>query len=143
MTMLSQSDEWNPFKEMRDMQAEMDRLFERSYEQYRLNPELKAFTAEPGYSLSLNVRDLKNRYEIDALLPDVNASDVKVNLENNKTLQVLVSESETGRGKTVSPPALKEWGSYEQTIDLPAPVKSDKMVVDRKEHELVITLPKA
>jgi len=140
---LSRSNEWNPFKEMRNLEAEMDRVFQRSFEQLRLNPQLKAFKEEPGYSLKLDVRDLKDRFEVRASLPDAKASDVKVNLENNQTLKVVVNQSETEKGKAKSEPTVTEWGRYEQVIDLPAPVKAGEMKVDRKDHELVITLPKS
>ena len=38
---------------------------------------------------------------------------------------------------------MTEWGQYEQTIQLPVPVKTGQMKIERKDHELLITLPKA
>jgi HSP20 family protein len=140
---LSQSGEWNPFKEMREMQAEMDRVFQRSFERLRANPHLGAFKEDAGYSLELDVRDLKDRFEVRALLPDAKASDAKVNLDNNQTLKVEVTHKETEKSKKGAEPTVTEWGRYEQTIQLPASVKADRMKVEHKDHELLITLPKA
>ena len=36
-----------------------------------------------------------------------------------------------------------ELGHYEQVVTLPEPVKSSEMKVDRHDHEIVITIPKA
>lgn len=36
-----------------------------------------------------------------------------------------------------------EYRQYEQVVQLPGPVKADQMKVERKNHELFITLPKA
>jgi HSP20 family protein len=140
---VSQFDEWNPFREMRQMESEMDRLFQRSFERLRLNPQMRAFKEEPGYSLKLDVRDLKDRIEVRASLPGARASDVKVNLEHNQILKVAVSQNTTEKTQSSSAPTVTEWGRYEQTIDLPAPVKSEQMKIERKDHDLVITLPKS
>ena len=136
--------EWNPFQEIRDMQAQMDRMFSQMSAQLRVEPRLNFFPENPGYSLSLNVQDLKDRYEVRAYLPDAKASDVKVNLDNNQTLQVQVSNKSTETsGRKNANTSVTEWGQYEQTIQLPMPVKTDQMKVDRKGHELIVTLPKA
>lgn len=135
--------EWDPFQEMRDMQAEMDQMFQRSIARFHGNPQMSLFEDTPGYSLSLDVRDLKDRYEVHALLPDAKASDAKVNLEGNR-LSVSVANKRTetshaGNGQATT----TEMGQYEQVIQLADNVKSDQMRVENKDHELIITIPKA
>jgi len=136
--------EWNPFQEIRDMQLQMDQMFSQMSARFRMEPRLEFFQENPGYSLSLNVQDLTDRFEVRAFLPDAKASDVNVRLENNQTLKVRVSNKSTGTSSRKNAnTSVTEWGQYEQTIQLPAPVKTDQMKVDRQGHELIITLPKA
>ena len=136
-------DEWDPFAEMRQMQAQMNRMFQRSIERFHLSPGMSTFTDDPGYSLSLDVRDLKDCYEVHAMLPDANASDAKVNLEGNQ-LRVAVENKHTEANKSSNGQAVAtEMGHYEQVIQLADNVKSDQMKVEHKEHELIITIPKA
>jgi HSP20 family molecular chaperone IbpA len=137
-------DEWNPFQEMRDMQAQMDRMFNRMFERFRQEPGLRGFNELPGYSLSLDVRDLQDRFEVRAFLPDAKASDVNVSLENSQTLKVTVgSKSTEATGGKNANARVTEWGQYEQVIQLPARAKVDQMKIEHKGHELRITIPKA
>jgi hypothetical protein len=36
-----------------------------------------------------------------------------------------------------------EWGRYTQVVELAGNLKSEKMKVQQKDHDLVITIPKA
>jgi HSP20 family molecular chaperone IbpA len=136
--------EWNPFQEIRDMQLHMDQMLNQLTTRSRLAPRLSVFNENPGYSLSLNVQDLKDRFEVRAFLPNAKTSDVNVSLENNQTLKVEVSNKSTQTsGKQDAKTSVTEWGQYAQTIQLPAPVKNESMKIDHEGHELVITLPKA
>jgi HSP20 family molecular chaperone IbpA len=137
------SDEWNPFKEMREMQAEMDQSFQRSFEHLRRNPKLSVFQEDPGYSLSLDVRDLKNHYEVRAFLPDTKASDVNVKLDGNQLKVDVTDKSTAKQAAQGSQATTTEWGQYQEVVRLPGALKDDQMKVERKEHELIITVPKA
>jgi hypothetical protein len=41
----------------------MDEMFRRSITRFRQSPRMNIFTDDAGYSLSLDVRDLKDRYD--------------------------------------------------------------------------------
>lgn len=134
---------WDPFQEVRRMQEQMDESFDRMFDQIRTDPQFDMFRENPGYSLSLDVRDLSDHYEIRAYLPDAKASDVHVNLANGRTLTVQVNHQQTQTtGKENLAASTAEWGQYQQEVQLPGPVKGDQMKVKREGHELVITLPK-
>jgi HSP20 family molecular chaperone IbpA len=135
---------WNPFQEIRDMQLHMDRMFDQMSSQFRMEPRLSLFSDVPGYSLSLRVQDLKDRYEVRAYLPNAKAADVNVSLLDKQTLKVAVTNksSETAGDKHAKE-RISEWGEYAQIIRLPAPVKSEQMKIDQPTHELIVTLPKA
>jgi HSP20 family molecular chaperone IbpA len=137
-------DEWNPFQEIRDMQAQMDRMFNQMNQQFQGEAGFHGFNDIPGYSLSLDVRDMKDRYEVHAWLPDAKASDVHVSLANNQTLKVEVNSQQTEKtGGTNVVSSVAELGQYEQTVQLPTPVKAAQMKVTRNGHDLVISIPKA
>ena len=135
-------DSWDPFREMRSLQAEMDEMFRRSISRFRQSPRMNIFADDAGYSLSLDVRELKDRYEVRAFLPDAKAADTKVNLQGNR-LKVEVMHQQTAKGNKNEPDTVTEWGCYTQTVDLAGNLKSEQMKVERKDHELLITIPKA
>jgi len=138
-------DDFDPSTEMRRMQQEMNRMFNQSLQQFQSNePALNA----PGYSLSLDVREFPDRFEVHASLPDAKASDINVKLDNDRTLTVEVSNQAKNTTHTTSRQSTtnttsEEWGQYSQTIQLPSAVQVNKMKTEHKDHELVIILPKA
>lgn len=134
---------WDPFQEMRSLQAEMDEMFRRSIARFHMSPQMDIFQNDAGYSLSLDVRELKDRYEVRAFLPDAKASDAKVKLEGNR-LEVEITHRQMEKRQDRNAPATAtEWGRYTQMVELTGTLKSDQMKVERKEHELLITIPKA
>lgn len=136
-------DSWDPFREMRSLQAEMDEMFRRSIARFRMNPQMGIFKDDAGYSLSLDVRELKDRYEVRAFLPDAKAADANVKLEGNRLeVEVTHRQTEKQQGKN-EPDTVTEWGRYTQTVELAGNLKSNQMKVERKNHELLITIPKA
>lgn len=136
--------DWNPFQEMRDMQAQIDLSFDKMVERFRTDPQFSGFKDYPGYSLSLDVRDLKDHYEVQADLPDAKASDVNVSLKNGQTLNVEVSRKTTEiADQKNSGVGMIELGQYDQMVHLPTPVKTEQMVIHREGHKLIITIPKA
>lgn len=136
--------DWNPFQEMRDMEAQIDQSFDKMVERFRTDPQFIGFKDYPGYSLSLDVRDLKDRYEIQADLPDAKAADVNVSLKNGQTLNVNVSRKNIAASdQKNAATSMIELGQYDQTVQLPTPVKADQMKIQREGHELIITIPKA
>ena len=102
------------------MQAQIDQSIDQMYEQFRSDPQLNGFKDFPGYSLSLDVRDLKDSYEIQADLPDAKASDVHVSVENGQTLNVEVNRKQTRTSdQKNAATSVIELGQYEQAIQFP------------------------
>jgi len=134
---------WDPFREMRNLRAEMDEMFRRSIARFHMNPQMDLFKDDAGYSLSLDVRELKDRYEVRAFLPDAKASDSKVTLTGNR-LEVEATHRKLEKQSGSNEPAsATEWDRHTQMVELAGNLKSDQMKVERKEHELLITIPKA
>ncbi len=134
---------WNPFQEMRDMQRQMNRMFEHSLAQFSMSPQMDIFKQRAGYTSSLDVLDLKNHYEIHAYLPDANVDKAQVKLDGNQlTVQVSGQQSQTEQGRNATA-STEEWGSYDQTVQLAGNLKDNDMKIQREPHELLITIPKA
>ena len=118
-------------------------MFRQSIARFHASPSMNPFGDDAGYSLSLDVRDLKDRYEVKAFLPDAKASEANVKLEGNR-LEVSVTHRQPGNvGNTNAPSVGTEWGRYTQVVELAGNLRSEKMKVEQKDHELVITIPKA
>ena len=136
-------DPWDPFREMRDLQAEMDQMFQRSISRFQLSPAMDPFKNDTGYSLSLDVRELKDRYEVRAYLPDAKASDANVKLEGNRLEVAVTNHPATGQQNINSPVQTEAWGQYTQEVELAGKLNGSQMKVDHQNHELLITIPKA
>ena len=137
-------DHWDPFRDMERMQEQIDRTIRDATEKFSLAPGAPVFRPDAGYSSSFDLRDRKDHYELRAYLPDVNASDVNVKIDNDQTLHVSVKQQKQQTKNTQNGSAsISELGQYEQVVTLPEPVKSDQMKIDRHGHEIVITIPKA
>lgn len=134
---------WDPVRQMREMQAQVDQVFQRSFADFGTNSGLGTLAAKPGYSLTMDVRDLKDKYQIRAFLPDIASADAKVNLKGDE-LKVDVSNKITEKPtKKNGEIAEKEWGNYEEVVQLAGPLKDSQMTVKHLPHELLISVPKA
>ncbi len=141
---VARGEEWNPFREMERMQQEIDRVIRNATEQFQSGPSASVFRPDAGHSSSFDLRDRKDHFELRAYLPDAEASDVNVKIDNDKTLHVSVGHKKQEVKKDKATEArVTELGRYEQVITLPEAVKSADMKVERNGHEVVITIPKA
>ena len=85
-------DRWDPFRDMERMQEQIDRAIRDATERFSFAPGATAFRQDAGYSSSFDLHDRKDHYELRAYLPDVNASDVNVKIDNDQTLRVSVKQ---------------------------------------------------
>src|ERR1041385_1585404 len=137
-------DHWDPFRDMERMQEQIDRAIRDATEKFSLAPGAPVFRPDAGYSSSFDLRDRKDHYELRAYLPDVNASDVNVKIDNDQTLHVSVKQQKQETKNTKNGSAsITQLGEYEQVVTLPEPVRSQDMKIDRHGHEIVVTIPKA
>ena len=137
------TDPWGPFREMRSLQAEMNEMFRQSVARFHASLLMNPFGDDVEYSLSLDVRDLKDRYEVKAFLPDAKASEANVKLEGNR-LEVSVTHRQPGNAANTNAPSVRnEWGRSTQVVELAGNLKNENMKVEQKAHELVIIIPKA
>ena len=101
------------------------------------------FKNDTGYSLSLDVRERKDRYEVRAYLPDAKATDANVRLEGNRLQVEVANRPAASQQNTNSLVQIDEWGHFTQVVELAGKLNSSKIKVEHKNHELLITIPKA
>ena len=143
-TVTNRKDEWDPFREMERMQEEIDRAVRHATEQFQLGSSTMTFRPDAGYSSQFDLRDRKDHFELRAYLPDAEASDVNVKIDNDKTLRIsVVHKKHEMKKESALEASVTELGKYEQTVTLPEAVRSAEMKVERKGHEVIITIPKA
>ena len=137
-------DDWDPFRQMQEMQEEIDRSIRHATERFQLGPSATLFRPDAGYSSSFDLRDKKDHFELRAYLPDVQASDVSVKIDDDRVLHVSVAQKKQETKKANGTESqVTQLGHYEQVVTLPEPVKGSDMKIDRNGHEIIITIPKA
>jgi HSP20 family molecular chaperone IbpA len=138
------SDEWDPFREMERMHEEIDRSIRRATEQFRLEAPSTAFSRDLGYSSSLDLRDRGDHYELRTYLPDAETQNVKVTNDGDRQVRVSISHRKQQKKEKDGTQAMfSELGTYEHLVTLPGPAKMKEMKIDHRDHEVVITIPKA
>jgi HSP20 family molecular chaperone IbpA len=141
---VDRTDDWDPFRQMERMHEEIDRAIRDATERFSLGAPATPFRPDAGYSSQFDLRDRKDHFELRAYLPDAEASDVNVKIDNDRTLRVSVGHRKQEVKKESAREArVTELGHYEQVVTLPEAVKSADMKVERNGHEVVITIPKA
>lgn len=137
-------DDWDPFREMQQMQEEIDRTIRRATERFQLGPSASLFRPDAGYSSSFDLRDKNDHFELRAYLPEVETSDVSVKIDDDRVLHVSVAQKKQETKKeNGSESHVTALGHYEQVVTLPESVKGSNMKIDRNGHEMIITIPKA
>ena len=137
-------DDWDPFQQMEQMQEEIDRTIRRATEHFQLSPHASFFRPQAGYSSSFDLRDKKDHFELRAYLPNVEASDVSVKIDDDRVLHVSVTQKQQETKRESSAESqVTALGHYEQVVTLPEPVKGAEMKTERNGHELIITIPRA
>ncbi|MEJ2333717.1 MAG: Hsp20/alpha crystallin family protein [Desulfobulbaceae bacterium] len=133
---------WSPFDEFQSMQERMDRMFNDSYNRFRLSP----FFDENKKDTFLPQTDLieeDDRYIVKMNIPGSDKAEIQVDVEGD-TLTVK-AKTQTGQKKKDSDSYLRmerRMGSFQRTLTLPGPVDSGAMETEYEDGVLTIILPK-
>lgn len=129
------NDEWDeidPFSQMQRMQKMMDRMM-----RYRR-------VDSASYNPAVDIKDIGKEYLIKVDLPGINKDKVSVKVENNQ----LTISGERQMEKEESEPdgsvyrSERSFGSFMQSIPLPADADSDNMKAESADGVLTIHIPK-
>ena len=139
-------DSWKPWAEMRHMQAEIDRMFDDTFQ--RMSADFSSRPWLGGTELSSSEVSLQNEpgsYVVKAEIPGIQKGNVKVSLDGRMlkiygTSQSAEKQTES-HGKLVQEES--QASSFEDAFTLPGPVDASRMQTQIKDGVLMVTVPKA
>jgi HSP20 family protein len=129
---------WDPVRDMMSLREAMDRLFEESF----VRPRGMLAPVEGAATLALDVFESDEDVTVRASIPGVNPDDIDISV----TGDVLTIKGETSeeREEKQGNYQLRErrYGAFQRSVNLPAPVNTDKAEAEFKNGVLTLTLPK-
>ena len=127
---------WDPFRNLSNLQEQVNRLFESSF--HGRTDESALTTWAP----SVDIYETENELVLKADLPEVAEKDIDIHVENNML---------TVRGERKFEQKVKEenylrveraYGSFSRSFSLPNTVDSDAIKADYKNGVLTVVMPK-
>ncbi len=134
MPIFLRNPEWEPFRELENLQRRMDQLFRQSY---GLTP-----TWRVGVYPLLNISEDQDYIYVRAELPGVKAQDLEIHLKD-KSLVIRGERKIAGQEKEANfHRRERESGFFRRVVTLPGPVNADKVEAACKDGILTIKLAK-
>jgi HSP20 family protein len=129
---------WDPFRELEDMSARLNRIF---------GPRPAAIGAEgeplADWAPQIDVQETDGEYLVHADLPAVKKEDVKVSVQGG----VLAVEGERKQEKEDKGKRFhrieRSYGRFERRLTLPTDVDEQKVAAEFKDGVLTVHLPKS
>jgi HSP20 family protein len=126
----------DPFRELFDLQRDINQLFDASFSAPREDVALKAWTP------AVDVYEDESSYLIKLELPEVNREDVKVNLNEN-TLSISGERRVENEQKRENYHRVeRSYGQFYRSFTLPPNVDTGAINAQFKDGMLRLTLPK-
>jgi HSP20 family protein len=134
---------WNPFRELEELNARINRSFGSSLLPRDLDAPGKDALVGFDWSPSVDITETSEEFQIKAELPEVKKEDVKIHVENGML-------SISGERKQEKEEQNKKWhrversyGSFLRTFTLPENVDESKVRAEFKDGLLTMRLPKS
>ena len=128
---------WDPFREMAELRATMERLLNETRNLPLVNAE------ETVWMLPLDVSENEDAYIVKASIPGVNPDDIDITLVDN----VLTIKAEIKEEKDIEEAKYhlreRRFGVFSRSITLPTAVDADKVEAVYEHGVLTLTIPKA
>ncbi len=129
---------YDPFRELRSLQDEMNRLFMTNVPRSLAQEDL----ASGGWSPSVDIYESENEIVLEAELPGLNREDFEVSIENNvitlKGKREFTKREEGDNYHRVE----RAYGAFTRSFSLPRSVSAENAVADFKNGVLKVALPK-
>jgi len=129
---------YNPLRELRGMQEQMNRLLNLSWNHDLTGEDLKEGLWQP----SVDIYETVDAIVIKAELPDVDQKDIEVRIEDN-TLTLKGERKHEGEVKKENYHRIERYfGSFQRSFSLPTNIQQDNVSASCDKGVLTITLPK-
>lgn len=129
---------YDPFRELRSLQDEMNRLFMTSMPRGFGQEDL----ASGGWAPNVDIYESENEIVLEAELPGMKRDDFEVSIENNtitlKGERSFEKKDERDNYHRVE----RAYGSFTRSFSLPRSVSADGTIADFKDGILRVSLPK-
>jgi HSP20 family protein len=129
---------WDPVRDMMSLREAMDRLFEESF----VRPRGVLAPVEGVPTLALDVFESDDDVTVRASIPGVNPDDIDISVKGD--MLTIKGQTSEEREEKQGNYHLRErrYGAYQRSVNLPAPVNTDKAEAEFKNGVLTLTLPK-
>jgi HSP20 family protein len=129
---------YNPLRELRGMQEQMNRLLNLSWNHELTSEDLKEGIWQPA----VDIYETEDAIVIKAELPDVDQKDIEVRIEDN-TLLLKGERKHAGEVKKENYHRIERYfGSFQRSFSLPAVIQQENVSATCERGVLTITLPK-
>ncbi len=129
---------YNPLRELRGMQEQMNRLLNLSWNHDLAGEDIKEGIWQPA----VDIFETEESIVIKAELPDVDQKDIDVRIEDN-TLILKGERKHEGEVKKENYHRIERYfGSFQRSFSLPATIQQDNVSATCERGVLTITLPK-
>lgn len=129
---------YNPLRELRGMQEQMNRLLNLSWNHDLAGEDIKEGIWQP----SVDIYETEDSIVIKAELPDVEQKDIEVRIEDN-TLTIKGERKHQGEVRKENYHRIERYfGAFQRSFSLPATVQQDNVSAACERGVLTINLPK-
>ena len=129
---------YNPLRELRSMQEQMNRLMNASWDQQLAGEDLKEGIWQPD----VDIYETEDSVVIKAEVPDVDQKDIEVLIEDNTLILKGERRQESGVKKESYHRIERYFGGFQRSFNLPTTIKQDNVSAVCERGVLTITLPK-
>lgn len=129
---------YNPLRELRTMQDQMNRLLNLSWNHDLPGEDIKEGIWQPA----VDIYETVDSIVIKAELPDVDQKDIDVRIEDNALILRGERKHEDEVKKENYHRIERYFGTFQRSFTLPATINQDKVEANCEKGVLTITLPK-
>ena len=136
---------WSPFREMRNLQRDLDRFFNETMSQMEVGAPITAAAAEiSSFEPSCDLEESDTHYLLSFDIPGMKKENIKVELDNNNVLTVSGDrKSEFEQKKAGFFQKERFYGSFQRSFALQGPLKADQIEAQYSEGVLKVAIPKS
>lgn len=135
---------WDPFKDIQQMENEMNKVFGNMRSHMQMTPGFGKLNDNFTFSPDVDVKEVGNNIVVTADIPGSDEANIAVKVENQQlVIDASTKKSTQQKDKDTLFRSERFIGQFERSIPLPDPVIASKMHTDYKDGVLTITLPKA